>query len=73
MRMWSEFMGRQRARYVPIPPDTHRRILPETLGKPVAKHVAFGMCFMCLWGEMAPLGAARGGRLERSCLCDETE
>ncbi|GFR44041.1 hypothetical protein Agub_g5201 [Astrephomene gubernaculifera] len=29
---WAEFTGRQKQRYVPIVPDAHRRILPETQG-----------------------------------------
>eukprot|EP00798_Chlamydomonas_sp_ICE-L_P030494 gene30494-35512_t len=31
-RLWSEFTQRQQQRYVPIPPDAHRRVLPETRG-----------------------------------------
>ncbi len=30
--MWSSFARRQQQRYVPIPPDSNRRTLPETQG-----------------------------------------
>jgi hypothetical protein len=33
MRMWSQFAARQKERYVPIPPDANRRVLPETKGR----------------------------------------
>ena len=32
MRMWSQFALKQKQRYVPIPPDANRRVLPETQG-----------------------------------------
>jgi hypothetical protein len=32
MRMWSQFATRQKQRFVPIPPDANRRVLPETQG-----------------------------------------
>lgn len=33
MRDWAEFTGRQRLRYVPVPPDMNRCVLPDTQGE----------------------------------------